>query len=321
VSWQATKYVQEHSQAKGSVRLVLLALAERAGRPKSQHAWECWPGVETIALAAGVSARTAQRSLKALEGKGPRALAQPEIAVVPHGAPVKGKPQYRPNLFRILVHESTSIGADSAPPVVAFGASSGDNLSPPVVTNGASSGDKPRGLVVTPGASSGDKWGAPVVTNCASREPVTCDDAETPASIRPKHPSREPSVHPSSEPELPKGVPTRTTEDAKVRQEEDFREEFLGALAECRYKNADNKTTIIRPDLWKRRVRENAATNEADPIGSFIAKNPEIRDPVKLADYYVNGWPERVWKPLQMFKTEEEREAFYREHTQGKVEL
>ncbi|MDX8151116.1 helix-turn-helix domain-containing protein [Patulibacter brassicae] len=66
MSVQAISYVLDHSEARGSDRLVLIALANHAG---AEHA-ECWPSVPLIASEARVSERTAQYALRALEKHG-----------------------------------------------------------------------------------------------------------------------------------------------------------------------------------------------------------------------------------------------------------
>lgn len=66
MSVRVMSWVWEHSEAEGSDRLVLLAIADQAG-DAGGHAW---PSVQTIAGKARVSVRTAQRSIKSLVALG-----------------------------------------------------------------------------------------------------------------------------------------------------------------------------------------------------------------------------------------------------------
>ena len=97
MSVQALAWVFDHSTARGADRLVLLALANHAGKEPVNGAWECWPGVATIAREAGLERhRTAQDALTRLEGAG-------AIERVLNGAPDgRIRPDRRPNLYRIL---------------------------------------------------------------------------------------------------------------------------------------------------------------------------------------------------------------------------
>jgi hypothetical protein len=168
MSWQATRYVLEHSRAKYSARLVLLALAERARGPNSQHPWEAWPSVTTLAHETGLCERTVQSALRKL-------VELDEIETVLHGAPVRGQIIYRPNSYRIIVPDS---GAISAPPVV-------QDSTP----SGAESGTS----VVQDSTPSGAKCGTPVVQD--SRTSGQLNGTE-PRTERPEQPTIEPSSKP-----------------------------------------------------------------------------------------------------------------------------
>lgn len=99
MSVQAMSWVFEHSEASGTDRLVLLALANHAGQATVGDAWESWPGVERIAREAAVTFRTAQESLSRLERDG-------HIVRVIHGSPdERVRADRRTNLYRILLHE------------------------------------------------------------------------------------------------------------------------------------------------------------------------------------------------------------------------
>jgi hypothetical protein len=96
VSVQAMAWVLEHSDAKGTDRLVLLSLANHAGKEPVNGAWEAWPGVATIAREAGLDRpRTVQESLARLVAAG-------ALERVVNGAPDRRiRPDRRPNLYRI----------------------------------------------------------------------------------------------------------------------------------------------------------------------------------------------------------------------------
>jgi hypothetical protein len=80
-----TAEVWEHSQAKGSALLLLLALADHAD---SVHA-QCWPAVERLSMMIRMSERNTQYLLRKLEADG-------HIAIQLRGSPRKT------NLYRIL---------------------------------------------------------------------------------------------------------------------------------------------------------------------------------------------------------------------------
>jgi hypothetical protein len=96
MSVQAMAWVLEHSTAKGTDRLVLLSLANHAGKEPVNGAWEAWPGVATIAREAGLDrTRTVQESLARLEAQG-------AIQRLINGAPDhRIRVDRRPNLYRI----------------------------------------------------------------------------------------------------------------------------------------------------------------------------------------------------------------------------
>lgn len=98
MSIQAVGWVLDHSTAEGRERLVLLSLANHAGRDE----WECWPSVATIAREARVSVRTAQRSLRLLEEQG-------HIEVAERGEPdLRVRADRRANLYRIVRTDEVS---------------------------------------------------------------------------------------------------------------------------------------------------------------------------------------------------------------------
>jgi hypothetical protein len=66
VSVQAITYVLDHSEAAGSERLVLIALANHACTDKA----ECWPSVRLLARESRCSERTVQYALRQLEHAG-----------------------------------------------------------------------------------------------------------------------------------------------------------------------------------------------------------------------------------------------------------
>lgn len=109
MSVQAMSWVFEHSEASGTDRLVLLALANHAGQTAVGDAWESWPSVERIAREAAVTFRTAQESLARLEREG-------HIVRVIHGSPDdRVRRDRRTNLYRILLDDEAE--RPSAEPV------------------------------------------------------------------------------------------------------------------------------------------------------------------------------------------------------------
>lgn len=118
-------WVLEHEHTtEGTERLVLIALANRAG-----EADECWPAMATVAREANVSERTAQRAIAKLCELG-------LLVKHPNGAPDVGHrkrdPRYRPNLY-VLVR-----GVTPVTPQADLG-----------VTRGAARGDTGRAQGVT----------------------------------------------------------------------------------------------------------------------------------------------------------------------------
>lgn len=99
MSVQAMGWVFDHSPTKGSDRLVLLSIANHAGKaPGGSGAWEAWPGVELMRQEAGLDrSRTVQDALARLVAAG---ALEREV----NGAPderIRG--DHRPNLYRILL--------------------------------------------------------------------------------------------------------------------------------------------------------------------------------------------------------------------------
>lgn len=176
MSVQAIAWVFDHSEATGTDRLVLLSLANHAGRAPESGAWESWPGIETIRREARLArTRTVQESLQRMEGAG-------LIERVINGAPdARIRGNRRPNLYRILIADGVT--PDSAP----SDASRGDAKQHPSGVTGdgipeGSRGDASRHLGVPPRASRG----------AASRHlGVPRDGTQTVI---------EPSVEPSEEP-------------------------------------------------------------------------------------------------------------------------
>lgn len=98
MSFQAVEWVLRHSPARGTDRLVLVAIAaESRDRSPTGGAWSAWPGVETIRSHAALDrARTATDSLGRLVRDG-------AIERVVNGAPTSGRRDRRPNLYRVLL--------------------------------------------------------------------------------------------------------------------------------------------------------------------------------------------------------------------------
>jgi hypothetical protein len=142
VSVQALAWVLDSSAAVGSERLVLIAIANHAGKEPLDDAWEGWPGIETIAAEAKIgSIRTVQRTIASLVGKG-------LLEVVHQGAPdfrIRG--DRRPNLYRVPMHGVTPVVTPSEIVDRDHGVTPGVTPSETAdpdhgVTNGAPRGDK-----------------------------------------------------------------------------------------------------------------------------------------------------------------------------------
>lgn len=144
-------WVLDHSPTKGADRLVLIALANHAGKNPNNGAWESWPGVELIAREAGLDrTRTVQDALARLEKAG-------AIQRVVNGAPDERiRKDRRPNLYRVLL--SHGVTADGTPWVESAAAgkpgrgdagrhpdsdSRGDASRPDGVTSGDGTGCRP----------------------------------------------------------------------------------------------------------------------------------------------------------------------------------
>lgn len=111
MSVQALSHVFDHSTVQGHDRLVLLALANHAGRDD----WECWPSIETIAREAGMQPRSAQRHLRSLADAG-------VIEIEERGAPdMRVRGGYRPNLYRIVRPEVSELADAEVTEVAARG--------------------------------------------------------------------------------------------------------------------------------------------------------------------------------------------------------
>ncbi len=107
MSVQAISWVLEHSPAKGTDRLVLIAIANHAGPITHMGTYEAWPGVETIAREAGLDRpRTAQDALSRLVAAG-------ALVRVINGAPdYRCRADRRPNLYRIITREPLAPAGD-----------------------------------------------------------------------------------------------------------------------------------------------------------------------------------------------------------------
>lgn len=105
MSVQAIGWVLDHSPAKGTDRLVLLAIANHAGQSPIDGAWESWPGIATIQREAGLDRdRTVTDSLTRLAEAG-------LLERVVNGAPdARMRGDRRPNLYRVLLTDGVSCG-------------------------------------------------------------------------------------------------------------------------------------------------------------------------------------------------------------------
>lgn len=105
MSVQALSWVLDHSPAKGSDRLVLVSIANHAGKSPVDGAWEAWPGVALIQREAGLDrTRTVQDALSRLVAAGAlerRINAAPDLRI---------PGDRRPNLYRILTTNGVPCG-------------------------------------------------------------------------------------------------------------------------------------------------------------------------------------------------------------------
>jgi len=100
MTWQARNYVKEHSRTKGTMRHVLMEIAEHA--PAKVPPFESFPSIGLIASDTGLSERTVQRIVHGLAGLGNFALAEPEIEIVAGGG------RQHCNLYRMLPKGDTT---------------------------------------------------------------------------------------------------------------------------------------------------------------------------------------------------------------------
>lgn len=105
MSVQAMGWVLDHSPARGSDRLVLICIANHAGKSPTDGAWESWPGVGTLQREAALEReRTVQDSLARLTASG-------DLERVVNGAPDERiRKDRRPNLYRILLANGVPCG-------------------------------------------------------------------------------------------------------------------------------------------------------------------------------------------------------------------
>jgi len=174
-------WVLDHSPAKGSERLVLLSIANHAGKSPMGDAWEAWPGIDTIQREARLDRRrTAQEALA-------RCVDNGHLERVMNGAPddrIRG--DRRPNLYRILL------------------------------TNGVPCGVTPCGwcgvpsIVIPPegdGVPDGDTTGCRIAPYGVPQDDITgCRETAPEPSLNRVEPSVEPSLlvaPPTNEPTVP----------------------------------------------------------------------------------------------------------------------
>ncbi len=115
---EVSTWVWERSRSKGTARLVLLALAERANR-----AGECYPGVDDLARRARVDRRNVQKAIRQLVELG-------ELSVDRQGGRLPNRSRrYQTNLYRVVMAGHGSIvpgevlasGAAGRPPLADSG--------------------------------------------------------------------------------------------------------------------------------------------------------------------------------------------------------
>lgn len=163
MSVQAITYVLDHSEAAGSDRLVLIALANHACSEKA----ECWPSVRLLAREARCSERTVQYALRELEHAG---RIRRQKAKGPQGT----------TRWRLVFDAATEAdrpalpkGADAAPPAEPDDAPQGADAAPGADSAGAQD--------ATPGGANDDTPGvqtsAPEPSEGTVREPSAAANA------------------------------------------------------------------------------------------------------------------------------------------------
>lgn len=270
MSIQAVAWVLEHSPARLTDRLVLISIANHAGTSPVDGAWEAWPGVDTIALEAGLDrTRTVQESLA-------RLIADGALERVVNGAPddrIRG--DRRPNLYRIL----TRPRGDAPPHPVPD-----DGVTPPRTpqeTDGVPSDD-------TPEAPRGD----------ASRH-----DGVTPHDITGcRGTAPEPSVEPSFEPppQPPALAPTPDDDPSggsTIDQQPEHPPALTGDQRRARIHEANvviaerlarHHTGLVKPHAWIATVAERLDGEHATEGHRLLAEYPDLT-PVALADLLDRG--------------------------------
>lgn len=104
---EATRWVWKHSQAEGTDRLVLLALADFAAFHEGDEHPTCWPAKRTIGQMLKLSDNTIRKSLRNLEALG-------EITMAPFTG-WEGRPDRRPNRYTFVHIEEWSGGSSVYP--------------------------------------------------------------------------------------------------------------------------------------------------------------------------------------------------------------
>lgn len=105
MSVQAIGWVLDHSPAQGTDRLVLIAIANHAGKDPTGEAWEAWPSVALIQREAGLNrGRTVQDALA-------RLVTGRHLEREVNGSPDERIPRgKRPNLYRIRLEAGVTCG-------------------------------------------------------------------------------------------------------------------------------------------------------------------------------------------------------------------
>lgn len=127
-------WVLDHSPTKGSDRLVLISIANHAGKSPIDGAWEAWPGIRTIQREAGLDrTRTVNDALARLVAAG-------AVDRIVNGAPdARIRADQRPNLYRILIANGVTCDDRACP---ACGVTPGDERGDALRHDGVTRGDR-----------------------------------------------------------------------------------------------------------------------------------------------------------------------------------
>lgn len=272
MSFQALNYVFEHSQSKGSDRLVLVALADQAN-----DKWTCWPSQRTLAKRTNMSIRNVRRSVAVLVDLGELHLDRVGI----------GK---KPTIYR-LSHDSRADESDRSSELRE------DESDPSERTNLSSqSGQKcplraDESVPLTISNPQGTTNQPDAAPNANSEEGFTVADSDGVGN------------------DAKSGASVVALTGAAFYAA--FADSATDAIYEDAVRNGV-QVKFVRPyKAGIRRSFLEGGDRYEDAMVYVKERLANENDPVLLGTYFVHGRPERTFEPLGMFANDAERDAFY----------